>query len=96
MVQKAFGSMDDAFWIAEEYVKEGGEKAGKLLNLTPKQIKRQNTLLKTVRELESKAHYTHSPLGRNIRFMHSFHNGILDTKQQKIRKILKRFPKGQK
>jgi hypothetical protein len=95
MVQRALGSMDDAFWLAEEWMKEGGEAVGKAIGMTHKQIKRKNTLLKTLRVLESKAHATHSPLARDIRFLHHFKKqDVLDTKQQKLRKILKGFPKG--
>jgi hypothetical protein len=94
MVQKAIGSMDDAFWLAEEWMKEGGEAVGKAIGMTHKQIKRKNTLLKNLRVLESKAHATHSPLARDIRFMHEFHNGILDAKQKKLKAILKRYPHG--
>ena len=93
MVQKALGSMDDAFWLAEEWLKEGGEAVGKAIGMTHKQIKRKNTLLKTVRVLESKAHATHSPLARDLRVMHSFHKGMLDTKLKQLRDVRKRFPK---
>ena len=94
MVQKALGSMDDAFWLAEEWLKEGGEEVGKSIGMTHKQIKRKNTLLKTVRELESKAHATHSPLGRDIRFLHHFRRqGVLDTRMKKLKHIIREFPK---
>ena len=93
-VQKAIGSMDDAFWLAEEWMKEGGEVVGRAVGMTHKQIKRKNTLLKTVRELESKAHATHSPFARDIRYLHYFTNkSILDTKLKRLKEISKRFPK---
>jgi len=90
MVQKALGSKDDAFWLAEEWLKEGGEVIGKAIGMTHKQIKRKNTLLKTLRVLESKAHATHSPLARDIRFLHSFHNGAIDLKQKRLKQLIYR------
>jgi len=97
MVQKALGSKDDAFWLAEEWLKEGGERIGKAIGLTHKQIKRKNTLLKTVRVLESKAHATHSPLARDIRFLHYFNKkDMLDTRLNRLKTIVKRFPKPSK
>ena len=97
MVQKALGSKDDAFWLAEEWLKEGGEVIGKAIGMTHKQIKRKNTLLKTVRMLESKAHATHSPLARDIRFLHYFNKkDILDTRLNRLKTIVKRFPKPSK
>lgn len=94
MVQRALGSKDDAFWVAEEWFKEGGEAIGKAIGMTHKQIKRKNTLLKNLRVLESKAHATHSPLARDIRFLNYFKNrSMLDTKLNRLREISKRFPK---
>ena len=90
---RALGSMDDAFYFAEGWFRKGGKIIGKHLGLTPKQIKRKNKLLKTVKELESKAHYTHSPLQRHIRFMHEFQKPLLDVKMKKLKKVLKRYPK---
>ena len=57
----ALGGMDDAFYWGEEYLKVTGGAVGKQLGFTPKQSLRKNKLLKTLRQLESKGHFTHSP-----------------------------------
>ena len=90
----AIGSIDDTFYIAESWFKKGGRVIGKAMGLTPKQIKRRNDLLKNVRELESKGHFTHSTIQRNQRFLQGFtgEKSILDSPKSKIRKKLKRFP----
>lgn len=90
---RALGSMDDAFFVAESYFKAGGKAIGKGLGLTPKQIKKKNKLLKITRKLESKAHYTHSPLQRHLRFMGEFKKPLLDVKMKKLKRILKKYPK---
>jgi len=88
----AVGGRDDAFYLAESWFKTSGEVVGQRMGLTPKQIKRKNTLLKTVKQLESKYHSTHSPIQRRIRLMRSFKKPVLDTKLSKIQKIKQRFP----
>lgn len=89
----AIGGMDDAFYMGELYLEKMGGFVGKKIGLNPKQSLKKNKLLKTLHELESKAHATHSPLQRNYRFTHSFQKPILDTKLSKLRKVIKRFPK---
>jgi hypothetical protein len=87
--QRAVGSMDDAFFIAEDWFKKGGEAVGTgILGMTKKQADRHNKLLKTVKELESKTHFTHSPLQRDIKTLGKFHNGMLDAPTQKLKKRL--------
>lgn len=93
MVQRALGSLDDAFFVAEAWFKEGGKKAGKTLGMTPEEIKKRNKLVKTVKELASKGKFTHSAVQRNIRFIKSFRKPLLDVKLKKLRRIEKRFPK---
>jgi len=96
MVQRALGSVDDAFYLAEEWFDEGGKVIGKAIGLTKKQIKRKNTLLKNVKQLESKYHFTHSPLQRDIWVLHQFnHQDILDSRMKKLKTVLKRLPKKQ-
>lgn len=90
---RALGSMDDAFYLAELVYKKGGQIVGKAIGLTPKQIRKKNLFLKVTKELESKGHYTHSPLQRTTRFMHEFKKPILDTKLKKLKRILKKYPK---
>lgn len=87
------GSLDDSFYFSELYLKKVGNKLGKNMGMTPKQSKKKNKLLKTLKELATKGHFTHSPTQRDTRFLHSFQEPILDTKIGKIRKVLKRFPK---
>ena len=87
------GGMDDAFYWGEEYLKVTGGAIGKQLGLTPKQSLKKNKLLKNLHELESKGHFTHSPIQRNSRFLHSFQKPLLDTKISKLKKVLMRFPK---
>jgi len=90
---RALGSMDDAFYWAESWFRKGGRIIGKQLGMTPKQIKRKNILLKTVKELESKAHFTHSPSQRHGRFLKEFQRPLLDVKKEKLKRVLKRYPK---
>jgi len=94
IMDTSLGSIDDAFYIAESVFKKEGEIIGKAIGLTPKQIKRKNLLLKNVRGLESKGHFTHSTIQRNQRFLEGFseEKSILDSPKSKIRKKLKRFP----
>jgi hypothetical protein len=87
------GSLDDTFYIAEIYLKKGGKAVGKVLGMTPKQIKRRNLLLKNLKELESKFHATHSPLQRHIRFIQEFKRPLIDVKIKKLKRILKKYPK---
>lgn len=89
----ALGSIDDTFYFAESYFKKGGKVIGKKLGLTPKQIKKKNILLKTVKELASKTHFTHSPSQRHKRYLHEFKKPLLDVKLKKLRKISKEYPK---
>lgn len=90
---KALGSMDDAFYVAETWNKKMGEKIGRELGMTPKQIKKKNKLLKIVKELASKGHFTHSPAQRYKRYLKEFKGrGILDTKLKKVRKISRKYP----
>jgi len=94
MVQKAFGSVDDAFFYAEEWFKKGGRVIGKALKMTPKQIKRKNELLRNVRRLASGGKYTHSAIQRKRRYLKSFQKPLLEAKIKKLRKVGKRFPHG--
>lgn len=89
---RSLGSRDDAFYISETIFKKEGEVIGKWLGMTPKEIKRKNDLLKTVKELESKAHMTHSTMQRNKRIINSFPDPYFDTSIAKIKKVKKRFP----
>jgi|LGOV01.1.fsa_nt_gb hypothetical protein len=89
----ALGSMDDAFYVAESWNKKMGQRIGKELGMTPKQIKKKNLLLKNVRALASKGHFTHSPTQRHRRYLREFKGrGILDTKLKRIRKISQKYP----
>jgi len=89
---RAYGSLDDTFWVAEQWFKKGGKVIGEGLGMTPKQIRKRNLLLKVTKELESKAHATHSPLSRHIRFMHEFKRPLLDVKMKKLKRVLKKYP----
>jgi len=91
---KGLGSMDDAFYIAELWNKKLGEAIGKELGMTSKQIKRKNLLLKNLRELESKKHYTHSTIQRNVRFMKELKKKpLIATKVARLKEVLKKYPK---
>ena len=90
---RALGSIDDTFYFAESVFKKGGRVFGKALKLTPKQVKKQSLLLKNVRRLASKGHFTHSPSQRHSRFLHEFQQPLLDVKLKKLRKVSKRYPK---
>jgi len=89
----AVGGRDDAYYLAESWFKNTGQFVGEKIGLTDKQIKRRNTLLKTLKALESKAHATHSPLQRRIRLLKKFNKPVLDTKVSRIKKVAGRFPK---
>ncbi len=81
--------MDDAFFLAEDWYKRGGEVLGKMVwHLSKKRADRMNNLLKTTKELESRGHFTHSPLQRDIRTLAKFRNGMLDTPTQRLKKRL--------
>jgi len=90
--QNAIGSMDDAYWMAEAFLKKAGEGVGKELGMTKQQADRHNKLLKTVREFESKAHTTHSPLARHLKFLRSFDTGkknMLDSTEERWKRVMK-------
>ena len=90
---RALGSMDDAFYLAEVWNRKMGQKIGEELGMTPKQIRKRNILLKTVKELESKGHFTHSPLQRTIRMMGEFKKtSPLDMKLSTLKKRLSKYP----
>jgi len=86
--QKAIGSMDDAFYFAEEWLKEGGEAVGEEFGIPKKQVTKKNDLLKTLKTMESKGHFTHSPFQRDVKLLSHFHRkSMLDTKIKRLRKI---------
>ena len=90
---RALGSVDDAFYFAELWNRKMGQRVGRELGMTPKQIKKKNLLLKNVRRLASKGHFTHSPSQRHSRFLHEFQRPLLDVKLKKLRKVSKKYPK---
>jgi len=89
----AYGSMDDVFYVAEDWFKEGGERVGKVLGMTPKQIKRKNLLAKNTGVLASQFNFTHSPLQRTIRKLNEFGGtAYLDVKDRILKKRMSRYP----
>lgn len=76
---KGVGSMDDAFFYAEDYL----SRAGKLIGLD----KKKNLLVKTEKELTGKFKQSHSGIQKLRRIMKDFkRKPYLDTKLKLIAK----------
>jgi len=93
---EAYGSVDDAFFWAESFQENVAEPiAHKLLKLKGSKIKletirKRDELRKTLLELESKAHATHSPAQRLTKRLKKLgKTPYFDTKLKDIEKKLK-------